>query len=456
MSCINGSGRWANSWPRPERFKRQSELTRELSIRSTPVRDDLALGHYNGFKDSSFRQEVGPLFFGLADLLLRQADSGVDSRSVQQTLRRARDVIERFKAAELLDYFQDECIEQLRAAESRIDELAPNVAVLYLIPLPDRTELLLSFRDEIKSFKVPVSNAELVMTAKTFRNLLEDQTSPEHLPLARRLYDWLIRPIEHELESRPIDTLVLVPDGALRNIPLAALHDGQRFLIERYATAITPGLTLTATRSLRHRIPPRVLAAGLSQSVHDKFSPLEGVTQELDAIGSLFDTTKLLNEAFTTRRFMNEIRYNPYAIVHIASHGQFKTDAQDTFILAYDSKLTLTALREIIQPTRFRSDQPLELVTLSACQTAKGDDRAALGIAGVAIQAGAKSALATLWTVGDQAASELITEFYRQIRYTPGISKAAALRQAQLKLINQWKYRDPFYWSPFLIIGNWL
>jgi CHAT domain-containing protein len=149
-----------------------------------------------------------------------------------------------------------------------------------------------------------------------------------------------------------------------------------------------------------------------------------------------------------------ELQEKPFSIVHIASHGQFDSDVTKTFVLTFDDKLTMDRLEQMVGRLRFREDA-LELLTLSACQTAAGDDRAALGLAGVAIKAGARSALATLWFIDDQASAELVTEFYRQLQ-NPALSRAKALQQAQLKLLSNSRYEHPTYWAPFLLLNNWL
>jgi CHAT domain-containing protein len=162
----------------------------------------------------------------------------------------------------------------------------------------------------------------------------------------------------------------------------------------------------------------------------------------------------LEDEDFRLARVEQALRSVPYSVVHIASHGEFSSDPQKTFILTYDGRLTLDRLEGVVKYSEFR-DQPLELLTLSACRTAAGDDRAALGLAGVAIKAGARSAVASLWFINDEAASRLITLFYERLK-APGASKAQALQQAQLELIKDRRFRHPGYWSPFLVIGNWL
>jgi CHAT domain-containing protein len=145
---------------------------------------------------------------------------------------------------------------------------------------------------------------------------------------------------------------------------------------------------------------------------------------------------------------------SPYSIVHIASHGTFESDFRDSFLLTFDGRLTMDDLERFIKFSEFRRE-PVELLTLSACQTAAGDDRATLGLAGVAIKAGARSALATLWLINDQAAELLITDVYRHLA-NRSMNKAQALQQAQLTLLKDNRYRHPGFWAAFLLIGNWL
>jgi CHAT domain-containing protein len=142
-------------------------------------------------------------------------------------------------------------------------------------------------------------------------------------------------------------------------------------------------------------------------------------------------------------------------MVHFATHGQFNHDVHKSFILTYDGKLTLNQLEELIRPSQYRG-RPVELLVLSACQTAAGDDRAALGLAGVAVKAGARSAMATMWFVNDESTSILVSEFYRLLHGDPRLSKAKALQQAQIKVLREERFGHPCYWAPYLIIGNWL
>jgi CHAT domain-containing protein len=178
------------------------------------------------------------------------------------------------------------------------------------------------------------------------------------------------------------------------------------------------------------------------------------VREELQGLQRLYGAVILLDQEFGSERLDRVLRQGAFEIVHIASHSQFAPDAAQSFLLTAQGKLTMAQLSQMVGRLRFR-EQPLELLTLSACETARGDDRAALGLAGVAIQAGARSALATLWLVADEAAVVLMDTFYRRLQ-DPGMSKARALQQAQLTLLRQPQHADPFFWAPFLLINNWL
>ena len=184
------------------------------------------------------------------------------------------------------------------------------------------------------------------------------------------------------------------------------------------------------------------------------YPALPNVAREIKTVGQIEDGVVLANEAFRQAEVQQMLRSAPYSIVHIASHGEFDSDPARTFLLTYDGKMTLDELERSVKYSEFR-DEPLELLTLSACRTAAGDDRAALGLAGVAIKAGARSALASLWFISDQASPDLVIDFYERLKQ-PGMTKAKALQQAQVALMSDRRFRHPAYWSAFMIIGNWL
>jgi CHAT domain-containing protein len=400
----------------------------------------------------SFREVLGPVYFELADLLLQQGAVAPDAVRKQALLAEARDTVERQKSAELQDYFQDSCVATLQAKITEVEKVGSNTAVVYPIVLHDRLELLVSFQDGMRQYTAAIDAATLVSAVRSFRLQLERRTTREYLPLAQQLYRWLIGPLEADLAARGTDTIVFVPDGALRTIPLAALHDGKRFLAARFALATTPGLTLTDPRALSAR-PDQVLLNGLTESVQG-FSALPHVAAELQSLREIHGGTLLQDKTFMLANIEQEFSKKSFTLVHIASHAQFSSDPKKTFLLTYDGKLTMDNLEKMIAPSRYRNE-PLEMLTLSACQTAAGDDRAALGLAGIAVKAGARSAFASLWFINDQSSTLLVTEFYRQLK-EPGVSKAKALQHAQLKLIDDSRFSHPGYWAPFLLIGNWL
>lgn len=422
---------------------------RQAASTLQPIR--VEVGRASSEDPTMGQEDVKPLFFELADLLLQRASLTEDGTPAEEYLLAARDAIEAYKTAELRDYFKDDCVDAVRSRLTTFDRLSPDTAIVYPIMFSSRLELLMSLPTGFKRISVPVTADRLTEEIREFRRLVEKRTSREYLPHAQQLYDWLVRPLEGDLQPQ-ITTLVFVPDSALRTIPLAALHDGSSFLINKFAVAMTPGLTLTDPRPL-NRDKLRFLAVGLTKSVQG-FPPLPYVAEEVASIERLYKGDQLINNAFQAPRLERELRDGRYGVLHIATHGKFSTDVNNSFLITFDGKLTMQTLDQLVGLFRFRQE-PLELLTLSACQTGVGDDRAALGLAGVALKAGARSALATLWFINDEASATLISEFYRQLRH-PSLSKAVALQRAQMKLLNDRVYEHPAYWSPFLLLNNWL
>jgi CHAT domain-containing protein len=418
------------------------------------VRSDLSVSDTMRADGRSFRESSGQVYFELADLLFRQADESASEKEKMACLVEARNTIERFKSTEIEDYFyEDDCVSLLGAKIKPLEAVVHQAAVIYIIPLPDRTELLLTLPGGLRRFKSPVGANELTDQAHKFRVNLQNLNSQRHLEQAQQLWQWLVRPVEDTLRDQKIDTLVFVPDGALRTIPMSALHDGQHYLIERYAVAVSPGLTLMEPKPM-NRAKAKLLACGLSTSVQG-YPALRAVPKELANIHSAFGGTLLLDKDFLTGNFDRELAGGRYSMVHIASHGEFGSDMNRTFILTFDGRLTMDRLEQILLPSSL-SDRPIELLTLSACQTSAGDDRAALGLAGAAIKAGARSTLASLWSIDDDATQKVMTGFYTQLKDHSNLTKAQALQQAQKLMLADPQFKHPAFWSPFMIIGNWL
>ncbi|MEM9771657.1 MAG: CHAT domain-containing protein, partial [Cyanobacteria bacterium P01_D01_bin.73] len=201
--------------------------------------------------------------------------------------------------------------------------------------------------------------------------------------------------------------------------------------------------------------------AGLSQA-RQGFSALPGVTREINNISEDFDTRVLLDQSFTVDKFLNQLANKPFPIVHLATHGQFSSSPEDTYLLAWSKRLHIQDFDKLFRKRQVGVISPIDLLVMSACQTARGDERATLGLAGFALRSGARSTVASLWSVNDESTAALMTEFYNELAGTgktegdrTGIGKAEALRQAQIKLLHSEQYSHPYYWSAFVLIGNW-
>lgn len=401
----------------------------------------------------SFRESVEPVYRELVSELLATEPS-------QSDLKTALDVMELLQLAELDNFFQDACLD---TKPVKIDQIDPTAAVIYPIILSDRLEVITSLPGKpLIHYSTAVSQTEVESILAEFRISLSPVVSrKKRLEISEKVYDWLIRPTETELATSGVKTLVFVLDGAFRNIPMSALYNGEQYLVEKYAIALTPGLQLLEPKSLGE-INLKALTAGLSES-RQGFSALPAVEFELNQIQSQLPAQVLLNQDFTRNRIQAKLERGNFPVVHLATHGQFSSKAEETFILTWDGKINVKELSELLSSSQSGSQHrsskqrtPIELLVFSACETAAGDNRAALGLAGMAVRSGARSTIATLWAVKDEATALFMVEFYRILSSKPGISKAEALRQTQLILLQNRQYQHPFYWAPFVLVGNWL
>lgn len=330
-------------------------------------------------------------------------------------------------------------------------------------------------REPISRIIPEADRREVDIMARTFRREVANPrrvNSGAHKGASRQLYQWLIDPIESILENQQIDTLLFCVGENLRSLPFAALYDGDRYLIEKYSLATIPAFSLTETTPA-NLANARVLAMGASE--FQEQIPLPGVEVELSAIvPEVWQGKAFLNQSFTVANLQAQRQQDPAEIIHLATHAEFKSGSPDrSYIQFSDRQLSLARLDEL----GWR-DPPVELLVLSACQTALGDPDAELGFAGLAVQAGVKTAIASLWSVSDVGTLALMSEFYQQLKTAP--IKVEALRQAQLamirgdirledgKLVNSGGAIDlppdllfgkinlahPYYWSPFVAIGS--
>ncbi len=395
----------------------------------------------------SFRQSVEPIYREFVELLLP-----AEGKTTPDKLEKARQVIESLQLAELDNFFRTDC---LNAKSVQIDNIDKEAAIIYPIILSNRLEVIVSLSGQpLHRYTTVLPQDQIENTLVQLRQSLPQRTSTRYLPLAQQVYSWLIKPIETDLVKNKVQTLVFVLNGALRNIPVSALHNGDQFLIENYAVALTPGLELLESQPLGER-KFSALIAGLSEA-HQNFAALPNVEMEIKEINSLMSGKLLLNKDFTKTTIKEAIGSVPFPVVHLATHGQFSSKAENTFILTWDDRINVNELNNLFQKTDLRGSNPIELLVLSACETAKGDDRATLGIAGVAVRAGVRSTLASLWLVDDASTANLMVQFYQELT-KENVTKAEALRRAQVAILKDPKYlQHPYFWAPFVLVGNWL
>jgi filamentous hemagglutinin family protein len=325
--------------------------------------------------------------------------------------------------------------------------------------------------------RVNISRSEVQNAAIRFRTLVASPLATRnnnYLTSAQQLYNWLIKPVEADLQAQHIQNLSFIMDPGLRSLPIAALHDGQRFLIEKYSVSLMPSISLIDTRYTDVR-GLQVLAMGISQ-FPDR-APLPAVPLEIQTITPrLWSGESLLNENFTLANFRAQRQQGRFGIVHLATHAEFRPgQPSNSFIQLWDRQIQLDQLRQL-----GLNDPPVELLVLSACRTALGDEQAELGFAGLALQAGVQSALASLWYVSDEGTLAFMTEFYRQLHNTP--IKAEALRRTQIAMLrgevrleggelrgsrgdnidlppelidrSTVNLSHPFFWSAFTLVGS--
>ena len=406
-----------------------------------------------------FRDTVEPIYRQLIEQRLEKViNSLVIEPNQPNNVTSILNTVDSLRLAELQNYFGNDCA--LRdVALTTVDATNPDRQTVYFssIILDNRTAIIALFPGGKTQVIWHQQNRQTIeREINEFRRNLERFRDNYNPQLGQNIYQWLISPFAQDLAQAEIKTLVFIQDGLLRSIPMAALYDGEKFLIEKYAIATTPSLNLTNPEVLnRDRL--RALALGLTEASQidgRRFAPLPNVEQEISQVQDVLTQSKeFIDEEFTRDRLEQELAETSYPIIHIATHGQFGSEPEDTFLVTGNNqKLTLTELDRIIRRNVPNND-PVELISLTACQTAVGDDRAALGLAGVAVQAGVNSALASLWSIGDEATPQIIQQFYASLKDS-NVNKAEALRQAQIASIKQGIH--PAYWASFIIIGNWL
>jgi CHAT domain-containing protein len=413
----------------------------------------------------------------------------LDVAKLKQTLDRG-DVADAVQQVELgwqrqyEDYYQGQLTSQLLSTDQITQSLAriaglthQKTSLIYVIPTPEHLELMLLSPDQRPvHYRVTAANQPaLLRTVDRFRTgVVSIQSQPsDYLPAAQQLYQWIIAPLESELQAQQINTLIFCLGGGLRSVPMAALHDGQRFLIETYSLAIIPAFNLIDQHPA-YLAGTKILAMGSAE--FQQAAPLPAVPTELAVIQQLWPGESWLNHDFTVEKLKARRTEYPFGIIHLATHAAFAPGSvQESYIQFWDRPLQLNHLRDLGLRLPV-----VQMLVLSACRTALGDLNAELGFAGLAVQSGAKAAVASLWSVDDAGTLLLMTNFYQHLKTS--VTKAEALRQAQLAMLYRQAYQQsnsvmqtipqaslppglknsdneadlahPYYWAAFTMIGN--
>ncbi len=371
----------------------------------------------------------------------------------------AQEIVENFRQAELLSAVGSECLPPRNPVQPQ--DLAANEVLLYPLLLPDRVELLYVAGSEggVARYRrlAPNRSVDRQAVARLVEDLVfsmsygQDEAWREP---ARRLYDILIKPIEDRLA--PGSSLIIVPDGPLRALPFAALvsEDG-RFLVQRTGVSVAPALAYSQPGETRGDENLSVVAASLQREVTlpaGYFAALQGTEAEARIAAGNGSPGQLIQD-FRKAELVTALSDRPVDILHLATHASFNGRSDRAFIVANGEAIRLSELRDLIAAGRRRGDE-LDLLILSACETAVGDDEASMGLAGAAVQAGALSAIASLWQVDDIGTSELMRQFYS--RYRTGRGRSEALRDAQLALLEAGgNNARPNVWAAFTLLGAW-
>ncbi|MCL1472882.1 CHAT domain-containing protein [Argonema antarcticum] len=423
------------------------------------VRQDLSA--INTDIEFSFRKSVEPLYRQLVELLLPSSGT----QPIQENLNKARQLVANLQVAELESFLG--CTLQ-NPTSVELDKVAQdnNAAIIYPIILPKRLAVIVKLPGkELLYYEQNVNETKVEATIDELRREIQKPypAMQEYLPLAKDLYNWLIKPAEKELrialDSNKPKTLVFVQDGRLRQIPMAVLYDREsnQYLIEKYAVALNLGLELKSSQNITSQERLEVLSAGITKKLPG-LDKLEYVGFELNAIKNLVSTREMRDEKFKRDDFKNLLNSRPFSVVHLATHGKFSSQPEETFIRAYDTAINVRELSDIFIAQSRNRTEPIELLVLSACQTATEDERSALGLAGVAVRSGARSTIASLWFLNDRSSAYLMERFYNYLKDPKVPNKAEALRLAQMELLTNPDYGSeaPAHWAAYILVGNWL
>jgi CHAT domain-containing protein len=336
-----------------------------------------------------------------------------------------------------------------------LNQIPKGTVLFYPFILGDRLEIILFAPNNLPIRRTTkISKDQLETLIIDFRAGLLDAGSEDVKEPSIQLYNLLIKPIEAELIQFQAKTILYAPDGRLRYVPIAALYDGKQWLAEKYQISNLIAYTLSDFTPQPKNIP-NILAGAFGGKAGDrKFgqTALPATVREVQAIANSFNNSVTLIEEQFSRKAI-ESKFKNHNILHLATHAEFNTGAPDQSFIIFGNgdKIRLGEITDWQIPN-------IDLIILSACQTGVGNLGSGVEILGFGYQvqkAGAKQAIASLWSVKDDETGVLMSAFYAELS-KGDVTVTEALRRAQVSLIKSPKYNHPNYWSAFFAIGNGL
>ena len=398
----------------------------------THVREDLVA--VNTELRFNFKEKIEPVYRDYIKLLVAEGDQQLSQAvAIHDSLQLAQ--LENFlKCGRLLSSPSEDFVARTK---------------IHIIDLDDTIEVIVDNQKGMYGYSLPARDV-----LQATRNLILNIQSPsflatpeeEILPYSKLLYDQLIRPAIIADRISNSEHLSFILDAPFQSIPMGLLHDGQQYLAATHVLSNSLQLQTSRISSSRRR----ALFAGISQPAPSfagtGFSPLPETEFEAESVSAYMRSSILLDNDFTVEKLEDNIA-DDYQVVHISTHGQFSSVPEQTFLVAWDGLINIQDMAKV-----FQSAGSIDLLVLSACQTASGDERSTLGLAGIAVQTGARSAIASQWLVDSTGSSVLMDRFYEAM--SQELDTAEALQQAQIELMKSSAFSHPFYWAPFILVSS--
>ena len=392
----------------------------------------------------NFSSQVEPMYRTVLELLLENPSES----NLQESLL----ILAKLRLAQLQNYFGDICVEfGVENPNSQAEKVTKNSVRLFSIILDDQTHFILQLEDgTLRHSRASIGKAGITKLATDWyssltidsEDFLERSYSWQFWQQGQDLYALIIRPFEKQLEQIATNLIIFVHDGILRNLPMAALTDGEKFLAQKWASVSSLGLNFKSTAIPEQETTAVAFGLGVAR---EGWSELSEVEQEIENVIKITGGKSFLDEEFTSNNLAHELNQGRYSLVHLATHGYFGGIAENSLILAYDQPLNVLELEDVLA----QSQSPIQFLVFSACETALSSDFSTLGMAGVALRNGVDSVLGSYWAVQDNEQTELIQDFYTNFSQN-NLDKPQALQQIQIEQIE--RDAHPSKWAAFNLI----